>query len=123
MAIARAIPVLALATLLLAARTATAQQPANDAWADRTIVAALPFSASQPLAGNGSNDATDPDPPCRGPGSNPLQFSIWFGYTTGAHERLRAAAREMCYSVWVESRVVPPVRAGKRHHVEGIHPG
>ncbi|HET7843431.1 MAG TPA: CSLREA domain-containing protein, partial [Xanthomonadales bacterium] len=64
--------------------TSARAQPANDAWANRTVVAALPFSASQPQAGTATNDPTDPDPPCRSVSSNPLLFSIWFGFTTGA---------------------------------------
>ncbi len=76
---------LAVAFLLFAAAAPPAlAQPANDAWANRTTIAALPFSVTEPQAGLATNAASDPDPLCRKPGSNPLVFTLWYGYTTGA---------------------------------------
>lgn len=76
---------LAVAFLLFAAVAPPAlAQPANDAWANRTTIAALPFSVTEPQAGLATNAASDPDPLCRKPGSNPLVFTLWYGYTTGA---------------------------------------
>lgn len=70
------------ASLLLVA-AAGAQAQANDDWANRATIAALPFEvAAQPMSG-ATNDATDPVPNCRG--TNESSYgTIWFSYTTGA---------------------------------------
>ena len=70
------------ASLLLVA-AAGAQAQANDDWANRTPIAALPFEVpAQPISG-ATNDATDPVPGCQGT-SQASTGTIWFGYSTGA---------------------------------------
>ncbi len=62
-----------------------AQIPANDNWANATVIATLPFSTSEPNMGNATLEAAvDLDPPCRRSGDNPVNHTVWYKYTTGA---------------------------------------
>jgi CSLREA domain-containing protein len=60
-----------------------AQVPVNDNWANATVIAALPFSTSEPNMGNATLEATDLDPPCRQSGDNSVDHTVWYKYTTG----------------------------------------
>jgi|GEM_PF-1739539 len=60
--------------------------PPNDDWADRTVVAGLPFSETLPDVQDATTESTDPNIFCyyapSGP-SNPGRNSVWYGYATG----------------------------------------
>jgi CSLREA domain-containing protein len=68
------------ASLLLVSAVAAHAQ-ANDDWADRTQIVALPFDVTTPMTG-ATTDASDPVPNCQGT-SQSSNGTIWFGYTTG----------------------------------------
>jgi len=70
-----------LASLSLAAATGAHAQ-ANDDWANRTQILALPFEVTTAMNG-ATVDATDPVPPCQDQ-SESSTGTIWFGHTTGA---------------------------------------
>lgn len=58
---------------------------ANDTWATRTPIAALPFQAVDPNVADATRDASDPETPCIPAGADPLSHTVWFSYTTGAN--------------------------------------
>ena len=58
--------------------------PANDNWANRTVIAALPYSTSTNNMYLASSEATDPQPECRTIGGNAEGYTLWYSYTTGA---------------------------------------
>ena len=68
---------------LLATQAVSAAGPANDNWANRTIIS-LPFSVTETQMNQATNEATDPDPPCRPSEANSESNTLWYGYTTGA---------------------------------------
>ena len=70
-----------LAALFLVAATGV-QAQANDDWANRTLIGALPFEIATQQMSGATNDASDPVPGCRGQGESSTG-TIWFGYTTG----------------------------------------
>lgn len=78
----------AAAVLFLCALFATsavfAAGPANDNWANRTIISTLPFNVTETQMNLATNEATDPDPPCRPQEANNESNTLWYGYTTGA---------------------------------------
>ncbi len=81
---------LALASIVLAlavvAGGARAQSPANDAWANRTVIGSLPFTAAETHIVDATLDVGDPLPQCL-PASSmgaPLRNTVWYSYTTGA---------------------------------------
>ncbi len=58
-------------------------QPANDAWANRMVVASLPFNDSQTSVESATVEATDPELLCRvGPISQGAS-TLWYEFTTG----------------------------------------
>ena len=70
-----------MAAALLLAATTGARAQANDDWAGRTPIQALPFEVVTPMSA-ATNDASDPVPSCQGTGQSSYG-TIWFGYTTG----------------------------------------
>jgi len=70
-----------------------AQAPANDNWANRTVIGALPFNTSETHMYQATVESTDPDPPCRSFGANNESNTLWYGYTTGA------AAQYLTFSI------------------------
>ncbi len=77
----RAAPCTWACLLLLAAQAATAQ--VNDNWANRTAILALPFAAAEAQIAQATREATDLEPVCTPPGSNPISNTLWYGYTAG----------------------------------------
>ena len=67
----------AITLLLLAPGIALGQ--ANDDWANRTTIAALPFHVVETQIDTATNESTDPAPPCGG-----ATNTLWYGITTGA---------------------------------------
>lgn len=57
--------------------------PTNDDWANRTVIASLPFSTAESNMSQASVEATDPTPPCL-PFSSGESQTLWYSYTTGA---------------------------------------
>jgi hypothetical protein len=57
---------------------------ANDNWATRTPIAALPFNVNETLAWQATTEPTDPAVGCPSASSNPLSNTLWYGYTAGA---------------------------------------
>ena len=65
-------------------QVARAQAPANDNWANRKVISALPYSDNEPNMYQATVEATDPDPPCRPVGTNNESSTLWYSYTTAA---------------------------------------
>lgn len=59
--------------------------PANNNWANREVIAALPFADNEPDVSTATVEATDPQLICR-VGTSGVQGgnSVWYSYTTGA---------------------------------------
>ncbi len=72
-----------LLALVVAAPAASAAPP-NDNWANREVIATLPFTDVEADVATATLEATDPIVACRaalvGPGGN----TLWYSYTTGA---------------------------------------
>ena len=73
-------------TSLLFVAAASVQAQANDDWANRTQILALPFHVVTSMGG-ATNAASDPLPNCRNTNST-TYGTIWFGYTTGAQPEI-----------------------------------
>ena len=69
---------------LLVAAPAAYAVPPNDNWANREVIAALPFTDTEPDVATATVEATDPVVACRvaipGQGGN----TLWYSYTTGS---------------------------------------
>jgi CSLREA domain-containing protein len=70
-----------IATLLTFAFASGAYAQANDDWANRTQIGALPFAVLTPMDG-ATIAGSDPSPACESQ-SRSSTGTIWFGYTTG----------------------------------------
>ena len=68
---------------------ALATAPANDNWADATVIASLPFSTTSPGPAPDLTEATvettDPDPPPCLPLEDSVKGTVWYKYSTGAN--------------------------------------
>jgi CSLREA domain-containing protein len=74
---------LVLLSIFCVQQMAVAQAPANDNWANRKMISALPFSTTEPNMYLATVEATDPIPPCL-PNFTSESHTLWYSYTTGA---------------------------------------
>lgn len=70
--------------LLAVPACASAGGPVNDDWADRQVVASLPFSDIEGAIGAATLEASDPVFACRRTAPTVAARSVWYSYTTGA---------------------------------------
>jgi CSLREA domain-containing protein len=76
----------ALASLSLLSVASVSAQPANDAYADREVIASLPFTDTEALIGAATVEVGDPIVFCRAGTASQGGNTVWYSYTTGASD-------------------------------------
>lgn len=73
----------AFATCVLMGAGWARAQPANDSYANREVIASLPFLDVEPAIGQATVEGTDPQVFCRQAGIGTGGNTVWYSYTTG----------------------------------------